>query len=133
MNIEEYTRPEPRQPEARLSEWFSPAKRGVGGWAFLLHRFTGIVLVLYLVLHFYVLSYLARGPKAYQAALNFLENPIFVALEVALIAAVIYHGLNGLRLILMAYNIGVKQQKAMFWMVFVLSALTTFVVAVYML
>ncbi len=132
MNIEEYKRPEPRQPEARLSEWFSPTKRGVGGWAFLLHRLTGIVLVFYLLLHFSVLSYLARGPEAYQAALQFLDNPLFVALEVALIAAVVYHGLNGLRLLLMALNLGVKQQKAMFWVVFVLSALTTLVAAVYM-
>ena len=132
MKFEEYKRPAPRQPEARLSEWFSPAKRGAGGWAFLLHRLTGIVMVLYLVLHFYVLSYLAKGPAAYQAALHFLENPVFVALEVALIAAVVYHGLNGLRLMLMAFNIGVRQQKALFWAVFALSALTALVAAVFM-
>ncbi len=133
MNAETYQRPQPRQPQPRVSEWFSPFKRGVGGWAFLLHRFTGLVLVFYLGLHFYVLSYLARGPEAYQAALRFLENPVFVVMEVALIAAVVYHGLNGVRLMLMALNIGVRYHKAMFWAVFVLSALLTGAAAVFML
>ncbi len=132
MLAEEYRRPEPLQPRRRWGEWFSPAKQGVGGWAFVLHRFTGIVLVLYLFLHLYVLSYLARGPEVYGNIVSLMENPILVLLEVGLVAAIAYHGLNGLRLMLMALNIGVERQKEMFWVVFLIAALITLVAAVLM-
>ncbi len=133
MLAEEYRRPEPLQPGRRWSEWFSTLKQGIGGIAFVLHRFTGIVLVLYLFLHFYVLSYLARGEEAYKNVVNLMTSPVLELLEVALVAAVVYHGLNGVRLVLMSLNIGVKRQKEMFWAVFVISALVTVVAAFFML
>ncbi len=133
MLAEGYRRPEPLQPKRKWGEWFSPVKQGAGGWAFVLHRFTGIVLVLYLFLHFYVLSYLARGPEAYDNVVSLMKNPVVGLLEAALVAAVVYHGLNGLRLMLMALNIGVDRQKEMFWAVFVIAALITLVAAVLLL
>ncbi len=125
MNAEGVKRPPPRQPQRRLSEWFAPAKRSAGGWAFWLHRITGVVLVFYLLLHLSVLGYLARGPAAYHAVLRLFAHPFFVALEVALMAAIAFHGLNGLRLVLMGLNLGVRHHKAMFWAALALSALAT--------
>ncbi len=133
MLAEEYKRPEPLQPPRRWLEWFSTLKEGAGGIAFVLHRFTGIVLVLYLFLHFYVLSYLARGPEAYENIVSLMENPVLELFELALIAAITYHGLNGIRLMLMSLNIGVKQQKEMFWAVFVISIVVTGAAAFFML
>ncbi len=133
MLAEEYRRPEPLQPGRRWGEWFSTLKEGIGGVAFVLHRFTGIVLVLYLFLHFYVLSYLARGPEAYANIVKLMENPVLELFEVALVAAIVYHGLNGIRLMLMSLNIGVKRQKEMFWVVFGISVVVTAVAAFFML
>jgi len=42
--------------------------------------------------------------------------------EMLLVTAVIYHGLNGLRVILFDLGIGIKRQKALFWGAFVLAA-----------
>ena len=132
MNRESYVRPKPRPVARQFGDWFRVIHRGVGGWAFVLHRFTGSVLVGYLLLHFYFLSYLARGPEAYQAMVAAMESPWLMALEVLLIGAVVYHALNGLRLVLMAFNIGVDRHEAMFWASVVLSALLTAVAAVWM-
>jgi succinate dehydrogenase / fumarate reductase cytochrome b subunit len=39
----------------------------------------------------------------------------FLAFEVVLIAAVLYHGLNGIRVALVGSGIGVTREQAMFW------------------
>ncbi len=122
MNAEEYRRPAPRLPAPQAKEWLAFSKRGVGGWAFLLHRLTGLVLVFYLFLHLAVLSALARGPQAYQAMLAFMDSPLIVALEVGLIATIAFHALNGIRLVLMGFGVGVRAHKALFWVAFVLAA-----------
>ncbi len=133
MVSETYQRPEPRQPSRRFGDWFRLRGRSAGGWAFVLHRLTGLVLVFYLFLHFYFLSYLARGPEAYAVMVAGMKSLWITVLEVGLIAAVLFHGLNGLRLMLMSLNIGVEQHEAMFWGTVVLSALLTAVAAVLML
>ena len=133
MVSETYRRPEPRQPSRRVWAWFRLRGRGASGWAFVLHRLTGLVLVFYLLLHFYVLSNLARGPQAYNAIIFAMKSPWVTLLEVGLIAAVLFHGLNGLRLMLVGLQIGVEQQEAMFWGALVVSALFTVVAAALML
>jgi len=132
MLAEEYQRPEPLLPKKNWERWFSVAKKGVGFWAFALHRLTGILLVLYLFLHFYVLSSLVQGADAYEKTVKFMESPILTLLEVGLVAVILYHGLNGLRLMLMALNVGVKQHKAMFWAVMVMTVLLTLIAALLM-
>ncbi len=132
MVPETYQRPEPRQSSRRVWAWFRLRGRGAGGWAFVLHRLTGIVLVFYLFLHFYFLSYLARGPEAYAAMLAAMKSPWVTALEVGLIATVLFHALNGLRLVLMGFNIGVRRHKAMFWGAVGVAALGTVVAAALM-
>ncbi len=132
MLAEEYKRPEPLWPKKRLGEWFSIAKKGAGGWAFLLHRLTGILLVLYLFLHFYVLSTLSRGANAYDNLTVLMESPFLLLLELGLVAVIVYHGLNGIRLMLLTLNVGVKQQKEMFWVVMAITILTTIIAALFM-
>jgi len=132
MVSETYQRPKPCQPSRRAWAWFRLRGRSAGGWAFVLHRLTGIVLVFYLFLHFYFLSYLARGPEAYAAMVAAMKSPWVTLLEVGLIAAVLFHALNGLRLVLMGFNIGVKRHKAMFWGAVALSAVFTAVAAALM-
>lgn len=133
MVSETYQRPEPRQPARRVSAWFRLRGRGVGGWAFVLHRLTGVVLVFYLFLHFYFLSYLARGPQAYAAMIATMKSPWITVLELGLIGSVLFHALNGLRLTLMGLNVGVEQHKAMFWGALGVSVFLTAVAAVLML
>lgn len=130
--LEEYSRPELQAPRASIGEWFRVRKRGVGHWAFVLHRLAGLVLVFYLLLHLFVLRSLTQGPEAYQRILTLFHQPWITALEALLIGTVVYHGLNGLRLVLMTFDVGLKLHKTLFWVILLLSVAVTLLAAWFM-
>jgi succinate dehydrogenase cytochrome b subunit len=104
------------QPSARkFWSWFLPAGRQTGGWAFALNRVTAIGLTLYLFLHLATLSLLAQGPGSYDNFLALTENPFIKFGEWAVVAAVFLHGLNGIRIILTSFGVGVTHQKQLFY------------------
>jgi len=104
------------QPSARkFWSWFMPVGRQAGGWAFALNRVTAIGLTIYLFLHLAVLSLLAQGPGSYDKFLALTENPIIKFGEWAVVAAVFLHGLNGIRIILTSFGVGVTRQKQLFY------------------
>lgn len=109
----------------RAWNWFDPRRRDVGSWAFILNRITGLVLTFYLIVHLSVLNKLTQGPQAYDDFVAFAQLPLVKLGEILLIAAVVLHGLNGLRVILLALGIGVRYQKT----IFALSFLVTLLIA----
>ncbi len=111
--------PAPPPPAAQrrgLAAWFDPRGRDVGYWAFVLHRLTGLALVLYLALHLWVLSLLARGPQAWDDFIALARSPLFLALDVLLLFGVLFHGLNGLRVALVGLGVAAARHKTLFWM-----------------
>jgi succinate dehydrogenase cytochrome b subunit len=98
----------------RAGRWFDVRKRKMGMWAYALNRITGIGLVVYLYLHLAVLSLLTRGSGSWDAFVSLARSPYFLTLDVILIAGALIHGLNGLRVALTGFDIGVKAQKALF-------------------
>jgi len=115
-----------------LWDWFNPAGRDVGGWAFMLSRISGLGLVVYLYLHLYVLGKLAQGPEAFGQFVAAAKSPLYILGELLVVAAALYHGLNGVRLVLNSFNIGVPRQKQMFYTALILSILGTLVFALRM-
>jgi succinate dehydrogenase / fumarate reductase cytochrome b subunit len=110
------------QPSARrFWSWFIPLRRDIGFWAFALNRITG--LTFYLFLHLIVLSKLAQGPGAYDEFLALTENPIIKLGEWAVVAAAILHGLNGIRVILTSFGVGVTRQKQLFFGLMVIAVI----------
>jgi succinate dehydrogenase / fumarate reductase, cytochrome b subunit len=104
------------QPSARkLWTWFLPFKRDIGSWAFALNRITALGLTLYLFMHLFILNKLTQGPDAYNEFLTLTENPLVKLGEWAVVAAAILHGLNGIRIILTSFGVGVTRQKQLFW------------------
>ena len=84
------------------------------GWYFVLswcHRITGILLVSYVCYHIYTLLSLAK-PAVYDAKMQLFGHPIFRVLEWALAIPVIFHALNGGRLILYE-SFGCRDDDAM--------------------
>ena len=72
------------------------------GWPFVLawgHRIAGIILVLYAWLHIYTLS-LLPSPDRFNSQMKLFQFFLFVILEWALAFPVIFHALNGGRMIL---------------------------------
>ena len=66
-----------------------------GYWAWLLHRVSGVAIVLFLFLHVLDTSLVGFGPAAYESFVSLYRHPVFRVLEVVLAAAVLYHGING--------------------------------------
>lgn len=98
----------------RAGRWFDVRRRKLGMWAYALNRIAGIGLVVYLYLHLAVLSLLSRGPGSWDFFVSLARSPYFLALDVILLAGILIHGLNGLRVTLTGLDVGVKKQKALF-------------------
>jgi len=104
------------QPSARrFWSWFIPIRRDIGSWAFALNRVTALGLTFYLFLHLVILGKLAQGPGAYDEFLVLTENPLIKLGEWAVVAAAVLHGLNGIRIILTSFGVGVTRQKQLFY------------------
>ena len=112
------------QPSARrFWSWFIPVRRDIGYWAFALNRITALGLTLYLFLHLIILGKLAQGPGAYDEFLLLTENPFIKLGEWAVVAAAILHGLNGIRVILTSFGVGVTRQKQFFYGLMVMAVI----------
>jgi succinate dehydrogenase / fumarate reductase cytochrome b subunit len=68
--------------------------------AFVLHRISGLAVLLFLSLHIVDTSMVYFFPKDYEEILAVYRSPVFMLLEIALVAGVIFHGLNGFRIAL---------------------------------
>ena len=112
-----------RSSSAHFLRWFDPRNRQIGTWAFILNRVTALGLTLYLAMHLVALSQLAQGPAVYDAFIAFAKNPLFKLGEMLVIAAGIIHGLNGVRIALNSFGIGVRFQKQLFLALMLLSVI----------
>lgn len=76
----------------------------IGQWSWVLHRLSGLGVVLFLVLHVIDTSWAVFYPEMYVEAIFVYQTPLFTIGEFILVAAVVYHALNGLRIIAMDYR-----------------------------
>ncbi len=115
-------RPVPRR--RGVAGWLDVRGRRLGGWAFILNRITGLGILAYLYLHLVVLSQLAAGPAAWNSLLTgFFLLPITIALDIVLLAGLLIHGLNGIRVTLVGFGLVYNQQKAIFVALMVMAAI----------
>lgn len=92
-----------------------PAHYRIGAWAWLAHRLTGIGIAIYLVAHIIVISRALAGGATFDEVLKRLQSPLFLAADIVLLGVVLYHALNGFRILLFDLGIGIRQQKTVFW------------------
>lgn len=109
----------------RTWQWGDVRKRHPGMWAYVLNRLSGLGLVLYLYIHLVVLSMLANGPSAWDGFIAIAKSPLFLMLDVILLAGLLIHSLNGIRVALNGMGIGVGLQKPLFWVALVLAIVAT--------
>ena len=98
-----------------LRRWFDPRNRNISLLGFILFRLSGLGLTLYLAAHFVALSNLVRGPAAWAGFLEMAHTPLFMLFEIVLIAGILVHGLNGLRVALIGLGFGTRNHKAWFY------------------
>lgn len=76
---------------------------GTGQWSWLLHRLTGLGVLLFLLVHIVDTAMIGWGPRAYNAAMELYRLPVFRVGEVILAGAVLYHALNGVRIFIIDF------------------------------
>ena len=90
----------------------------VGMWSWVLHRITGIAIFFFLLVHVLDTALVRVSPEAYNVVIATYKTPIIGLAELGLVAAILYHGLNGIRITLIDFwSKGAKYQNQMFWVV----------------
>jgi succinate dehydrogenase / fumarate reductase cytochrome b subunit len=124
--------PERKTSFSDILKWFDPRNRRPGTWAFSLNRLTALGLTFYLYLHLVILGQLAQGPEAYDSFVAFAKQPVVVVGELLVVAAGLYHGLNGVRVVLTSFGIAVPYQRALFYAMAALAAIGSLYFAIRM-
>ena len=94
----------------------------VGMWSWVLHRITGIAIFFFLLVHVLDTSLVRVSPEAYNAVIETYKTPLIGLGETGLVAAILYHALNGVRVILIDFwRKGAKHQNKMWWVVLILA------------
>ncbi len=92
-----------------------------GMWTWVAHRITGVVLFFFLFAHVVDTAMVRVSPEAYNTAVETYKNPVVGVMEVGLVAAVVFHALNGIRIILVDFwSQGPRYQRQMSYAVVVL-------------
>jgi succinate dehydrogenase / fumarate reductase cytochrome b subunit len=92
-------------------QWY---KVRTGMFAWMAHRLSGVALVVYLVVHIWGLKSLT-DPDAFNALIADYHAWYFKVGEILLLAAVVYHAMNGLRIVLIDFLGWSPNQKRLFW------------------
>jgi succinate dehydrogenase / fumarate reductase cytochrome b subunit len=102
-----------------LAQGGPPVYNGdIGQYAWALHRLTGIGVLFFLLVHIIDIMLIGLGQEIYDESVEFYANPFLVPMEVALVGAVVYHTLNGLRIAAIDFTEGgTRRQRQMFWAV----------------
>jgi succinate dehydrogenase / fumarate reductase cytochrome b subunit len=105
-----------------------------GQWSWLLHRITGLGVLLFLLVHIVDITLLGFGPAVYNDAVAIFSTPVIRIVSVALIASVVFHAFNGIRIILIDFwPAGYKFQQQMFVIVLVISVIATLAMGYYVM
>jgi succinate dehydrogenase / fumarate reductase cytochrome b subunit len=83
---------------------YGPIYKGhEGQYSWLMHRITGVAIILFLFAHVVDTAVVGWGPDAYNRVVTVYENPIVRLLELGLVAAVLYHSFNGVKIMLLDF------------------------------
>lgn len=96
----------------------------VGMWSWVMHRVTGVAIFFFLLVHVLDTALVRVSPEAYNEVIAVYQTPLIGIAELGLVAAILYHGFNGIRITLIDYwSKGAKLQNQMYWVVIGLSFL----------
>lgn len=85
------------------SDYGSLYKGHPGQWSWVLHRITGVAVILFLFVHVVDTALIGWGPDAYEKVLHAYANPLIHLLELGLVIAVLYHSINGFKVTLIDF------------------------------
>jgi len=107
---------EPGAEEARnkkgVDGWLNPFHTNIERWAYVFQRVTGLAVLAYVVGHIGDTSFFVGGPfgegpssASWTLDLSVTENVVGHVILAMVVLVVVYHGINGTRLILAEYGL----------------------------
>ena len=100
-----------------MSSVGTPYRGKSGQWAFISHRVTGFLVFMFLMLHVVDVS-LVQDKHLYNEVHAVYGNVVLRIFEVTLLFALVFHALNGLRIILIDFfPDAIRRDKALFGVV----------------
>ena len=89
-----------------------------GMWSWVAHRITGVLTFFFLFAHVLDTALVRVSPESYDKVIDTYKNPFVNLMEIGLVGAVLYHALNGLRIIAVDFwSRGPKLQRQMLWII----------------
>jgi succinate dehydrogenase / fumarate reductase cytochrome b subunit len=85
----------------------------IGTFSWFLHRISGLMLLVYLFMHMWVLGSANSGPEVFNQRLGMVQSPLFHFLEIGLILVIFYHMVNGLTITVMDFADISKKHKGL--------------------
>ena len=87
-------------------------------WSWVAHRVTGVLIFFFLFVHVLDTALVRVSPEAYDEVIATYKTPIVNLLEFGLVGAILFHALNGLRVMPVDFwSKGPRYQKQMLWTV----------------
>ncbi|MBN2571962.1 MAG: succinate dehydrogenase, hydrophobic membrane anchor protein [Ignavibacteriales bacterium] len=86
------------------------------GW--FMQRISAIFLAAGLLIHFWVLHFTIERPVTFEKVQSRLHSPMWIVFDILLLAAAIYHALNGAWNITLDYNPSASFKKVFGWFLF---------------
>ncbi|HET7306164.1 MAG TPA: succinate dehydrogenase, cytochrome b556 subunit [Segeticoccus sp.] len=104
------------QPQAAPAGLLYRGREGM--WSWVAHRVTGVLIFLFLFAHVLDTALVRVSPDAYNAVIGTYKNPVVAFGEIGLVAAVVFHAFNGIRIILVDTNTWcTRHQRQLAWVV----------------
>jgi succinate dehydrogenase / fumarate reductase cytochrome b subunit len=91
------------KPAKRKSDYGSMYRGHEGQYSWFFHRVTGVAIILFLFAHVVDTAVIGWGPEAYNRVMQAYENPLVRLLELGLVTAVLYHAINGVKIMLIDF------------------------------
>jgi len=91
--------------------WLGGGRWGVERYLYILHRLTGLGLLLFFMMHIFASSVRMCGPESWAAAMKILKNPVLKLGEFCIFIMFAFHALNGIRLILIELGLAVGKAE----------------------
>jgi len=89
-----------------------------GMWMWVVHRATGVAIFFFLLIHILDTSLVRISPEDYNDVIASYHTPLYAIVEAGLVAAIILHAFNGVRIILVdRWTWALRHQRMLTWIV----------------
>lgn len=94
--------------------------KGIGMIFRYLHMVTGVSLLSYIIINTIILMLLTLGEEKFDSVMSVMHSPYVLILEMFLLVSVLFHTLNGIRILFFDVGLWINDQKEIAYTVIVL-------------